>query len=87
MHLNDSGFTRKQLASTKFLLEVISGYANSRFILSMFPIDINAKFDTNLTFLEKSYVPNNSDNFSKGHKITSKFCCAIQKNMCSNELN
>ena len=38
-------------------------------------------------FLEKSQVTNNSDKFSKGHKITSKFCCAIEKNMYNNKLN
>ena len=34
-------------------------------------------------FLEKTQVPNNNVKFSKGHKITSKFCCEHKK-ICIN---
>ena len=55
MHLNELRFTRLQLASTKFSLEVISSYTNSRFILTMFPVDLNAKFDITLIRISRRF--------------------------------
>ena len=47
----------------------------------MFSTDIDAKFNITPKFFRKKPIrlPNNSDKLRKGHKITSKFCCAIQK--------